>query len=381
MSSDEELEQQEWAKRPIRRFLPNRKFKRRHLGTPADSIADDATDQIDLLDFVLFVVNRNIPVPINADFKPRDRWGLLGDGASYLAYKIRLPDPDEERVGKYWMEGTDIVLKRTYSSSSSIQMPKQKQSRFLPVMSELAVLWHQPIMEHENIIESLGVTWDIEQGAEPSIWPVLLLEYSECGSLAGLNITLSFEQQTRICIDIANALLCLHSCGVAHCDVKSENVLLFVEYNEDEALTFTAKLNDFGSAVLNVSPDTDLPNGIVRTKPWSAPEAANHLKGLDVFKTDIFSFGMLFWRVILNEDLFFNVRSTDRLEELEEMKKTGEILQLALATVSRLYSGSHAVIAEKVLKLTLPASPHKRATGFESVLSILTGEEIQSSRY
>ena len=53
-------------------------------------------------------------------------------------------------------------------------------------MTELAILWNKPIMEHENIIQSLGVTWDIEQDTEPSIWPVLLFEYSECGSLAGL---------------------------------------------------------------------------------------------------------------------------------------------------------------------------------------------------
>ena len=375
MSSNEGHEPHEPAKRRIHELLLKRKSKRRHAEPPADSTAD-GTNQLDLLDLVLFVVSRNIPVPLNADFKPRDRWGLLDDGRSYMAYKVRVPDPDAERVGKYWVPGTDIVLKRTYASSS-IQMTTPKQSRFSQVMSELAILWHKPIMEHENIIESLGVTWDIEQDTEPSIWPVLLFEYSECGSLAGLKTPLSFEQNIQICVDVANALLCLHSCGVAHCDVKSENVLLFVEYEEDGQVTFTAKLNDFGFAVLNISPDTDLPNGIARTKPWNAPEATNHLRGLEVFKTDIFSFGMFFWRVILNDDLFFEVRSA----RLEEMKTTGEILHLALATVAALDSGTQVVIVENVLKVTLPASPQSRANGFGSVLHILTGEKVPNSRY
>ena len=92
MSSDEAHEPHESAKRRIRDLLLKRKSKRGHLEPPTDSTAD-GTDQLDLLDLVLFVVSRNIPVPLNADFKPRDRWGLLDDGRSYMAYKIRLPDP------------------------------------------------------------------------------------------------------------------------------------------------------------------------------------------------------------------------------------------------------------------------------------------------
>ena len=85
---------------------------------------------------------------------------------------------------------------------------------------------------------------------------------------------------------------------------------------------------------------------------------------------------MLFWRLILNDDPFFDAR----LEQLEEMKTTGEILKRALATVAPLYSGSQAVVVENVLKVTLPASPQSRAKGFESVLHILTGEEVENSR-
>src|SRR5205814_2033149 len=81
--------------------------------------------EIDLLDFVVFVLTRNIPVPLTAEFKPRDSWGLLGEGASYLAYKIRLPDPSEERVGKFWVPGEDIVLKRTYVASSEYETRKK----------------------------------------------------------------------------------------------------------------------------------------------------------------------------------------------------------------------------------------------------------------
>src|SRR5205814_3100052 len=122
------------------------------------------------------------------------------------------------------------------------------RSPFSPVMSELAILRHEPIMAHPNIIECLGVTWDIEQVTEPSIWPVLVLEYSECGSLAEFNKSLPFDTKIRICIDIGSALQCLHSCGVAHCDIKSENVLVFVEYDDAGSMMLSSKLTDFGCA-------------------------------------------------------------------------------------------------------------------------------------
>lgn len=376
--SDEEYEPRERIEKQPRRFLKRNLKKRRILVQSYESAANEGP-QLDLLDFIFFVTSRNIPVLMKAEFKPHDRWGLLGEGASYLAYKVRdIDSPDG--VGRFWAPGEDIVLKRTYATSSIHTTSKHTQSRFLPVMSELAILWNKSIMEHYNIVKCLGVTWDIEQDTELSIWPVLILEYCECGSLAGYVKNLSFEEGFQICVSLADALLCLHSCGVAHCDIKPKNVLLFVEYCEDGSVVLSAKLSDFGCAVLEVTERTDLPNGIAKTRPWNAPESGGHLKGFDVFKTDIFSFGMIFWWIILGDDPVFDVNSVSALEKLEENKKAGKILELALVTVDKRYSGTQAMVLGNLLKLTVAMDPKSRATSFETVLQLLTGEQTIVSR-
>ena len=90
---------------------------------------------------------------------------------------------------------------------------------------------------------------------------------------------------------------------------------------------------------------------------------------------------MLVWRVFLDDDAFFGICSADRREQLEEIKRDGNILELALATLAQRYTGDQAMVLENVLRVTLVTEPYCRATGFEAVLELLTGEETESSRY
>jgi serine/threonine protein kinase len=87
------------------------------------------------------------------------------------------------------------------------------------------VLCDPPAKEHRNIITLLGITWDTEPVSQ-DIWPVLIIEYSQFGSLNEFKFP-DFESKVSLCADVAEGLLFLHECQVAHCDVKSENVLVW----------------------------------------------------------------------------------------------------------------------------------------------------------
>ena len=73
---------------------------------------------------------------------------------------------------------------------------------------------------------------------------------------------LSLSQKLQIAIDIAEAMVFLHSSGIIHRDLKSLNVLI--------APDSTAKLVDFGSS--RIIDTNSTMTGAVGTARWMAPE-------------------------------------------------------------------------------------------------------------
>jgi serine/threonine protein kinase len=134
-------------------------------------------------------------------------------------------------------------------------------------------------------------------------------------------------------------LINLHECGIVHGDVKCENVLVFQEGD-----SVIAKISDFGNSVIisEVSNFCQLPGG---TPPWNAPEWQDSLKKEYLYLTDVYSYGLLVWRVILNDKEVLEERPflfthesclLDTSEpyiivnDLEEFKRSNELLQLVL---------------------------------------------------
>jgi hypothetical protein len=79
--------------------------------------------------------------------------------------------------------------------------------------------------------------------------------------------------------------------------------------------------------------------GIAYTKPWNAPEYDGPLPGTEVMKTDVYSFGMLFWRSITNNGPFSEISLrpsyVDQLEDIEALKLSEHILSFALSSSTR----------------------------------------------
>uniref|UniRef100_A0A1D2A5N4 Protein kinase domain-containing protein n=2 Tax=Auxenochlorella protothecoides TaxID=3075 RepID=A0A1D2A5N4_AUXPR len=120
---------------------------------------------------------------------------------------------------------------------------------------------------------------------------MLVTEYCEggnlCNNIAAGRVTW-FRRGRKIALDVAKALVFLHSRRIVHFDLKSPNILL--------ARDGTAKISDVGMAkILN----RDYITGAVGTLAWAAPEMLWGERCSE--KADIYSYGIVLWEMCTGE--------------------------------------------------------------------------------
>ena len=335
--------------------------KRRRIGQDKDNNFEEAGPQdnvpikaqkplspsYEFLHVAALIVDMEIPMLFPGEARPRNSYALLGSGGSFLVFKEpRTMNDVHVQPHEIWSLADDIVLKRTRSQLHHSSPNRNSESaRYASIMAELQIFSNPSVREHENIIDFLGLTWDFESNANgvESVWPVLALEAAHCTMEALLfeSRDAPMPSKLKYCHDIAKALEFLHSAGVAHCDIKAENVLICMS----PLSGMVAKLTDFGGAILDVTTETYLPYGIVGTPPWNAPEWNQELVGLDIFKTDVYSLGMLIWRAAATcgflEDMRNDiVQREDLIRIIESKKKSDEMVGMALRDIQASDSGS-----------------------------------------
>ncbi|KAL4424194.1 hypothetical protein ABPG75_001495 [Micractinium tetrahymenae] len=120
---------------------------------------------------------------------------------------------------------------------------------------------------------------------------LLVTEYCEGGNLAH-NLRARtvgwYRRGKKIALDVARALVYLHSRRIIHLDIKSANVLLTRDG--------TAKVGDVGMAKIMAG---DYVSGVVGTLAWSAPELL--LGDRCTEKADIYSMGVVLWEIATGE--------------------------------------------------------------------------------
>jgi len=114
--------------------------------------------------------------------------------------------------------------------------------------------------------------------------------------------SISWEQKRAFALDIASGLEALHRCHVIHGDLKPENIILFREPSPTSGSLLVAKLNDFGSAIVE---DTTPGKGVSRERrlymgtPIYVPPIVRESSGRVPFHVmpfcDIFSLGLVLW--------------------------------------------------------------------------------------
>jgi hypothetical protein len=89
------------------------------------------------------------------------------------------------------------------------------EARYRSLISELCVLQHDKIKTHPNIIDLIGITWDIEP-MSLTAWPVFVTQKADCGDLDSFlfsndfSTQLDFDTKVRICAGILDGLGVLH---------------------------------------------------------------------------------------------------------------------------------------------------------------------------
>jgi len=181
------------------------------------------------------------------------------------------------------------------------------QDRFTALMMEAYVLGHRPLHDHENIVTMTEINMAIRSSTPLQISPALCLERAPHGTLDSFEQSVSKSQvswamRKMLCYDVAAGVKALHECGVVHGDLKAENVLIF----DHPVRGYIAKISDFGSAAI-LPTDESQPQRIrlsAFTPPWNAPEATSYMAPSELPLTDVYSLGLLMWRILVHRDPF-----------------------------------------------------------------------------
>ena len=192
----------------------------------------------------------------------------------------------EGRYGKVY-RATDLKTNRTVAAKK-INMQRHPPKIRTRMEREIDILRRIP--HHPNIVKFLHATTD-DSG---DIW--IFMELCSLGNLDDycLKNTIFIEDKFRIMLQIAGAILHVHTLDIIHRDVKPDNILVTLE---DEQLV--TKLSDFGVAKLGDV--TRIFQTYAGTEVYMAPElfdVLEYIKDPNTKQTysisvDIFSFALL----------------------------------------------------------------------------------------
>lgn len=196
---------------------------------------------------------------------------------------------------------------------------------------ELQILRNKFIKNHPNIVQLLGICWkSVKDGV---LMPSFVLEAAEIDLEKYLDNpkAVEYRKVLGLAVDIATGVQALHDVGIIHGDIKPANVLIF----KDSQLTYVAKIADFGSSLLrsDIRSPMKLPFG---SGFWQAPECRNHLDGEQLLKADVYSVGLVLWRLLGGDMMHLSLDAVkdDGLTRdafFEQMKRSDEKRIPALA--------------------------------------------------
>ncbi|KAM5572055.1 hypothetical protein ABKV19_012230 [Rosa sericea] len=172
----------------------------------------------------------------------------------------------------------DVAIKLISQPEEDADLAVLLENQFT---SEVALLFR---LQHPNILTFVGAC------KKPPVF-CIITEYLSGGSLRKYlhqqePHSLPLSLVLKLALDIARGMQYLHSQGILHRDLKSENLLL----GED----MSVKVADFGISCLESQCGSA--KGFTGTYRWMAPEMIkekHHTK-----KVDVYSFGIVLWELL-----------------------------------------------------------------------------------
>ncbi|CEL10299.1 hypothetical protein ASPCAL13420 [Aspergillus calidoustus] len=244
-------------------------------------------------------------------------------------------------------------------------------------IDELKALSAPDVRSHPNINRLRGIAFETQSHrSDGTLFPVLMSDPSPLGNL------LDFVQDIirmvdgpywECCLDVARGLQVLHVNNFIHGDVKCENVLVFPTA-AFEGRKFIAKLTDFGCSMdlstMEANTHTKLRGA---TPPYDAPESDRLIQRELLPSTDVYSYGLLVWRVAIDgADPFTHQRyqfgaeheaTSAKQARIREDKRSETILSIALSAIYDMGLGLEADTADglgEVLSIALSSNPAER---------------------
>lgn len=211
--------------------------------------------------------------------------------------KQQAPSPSPEKVGPYKIE---TLLNRGGMSLLYLGLhPETRQPLAIKVLSEEFVNHQEAVerflkeaqiialTEHPNIVKLFG-----EGRWERGLY--IAMEFIQGVSLKQFisQQSLSLRRALEIALQVAYALLHLHTHGVIHRDLKPENILM----TEEGAV----KLIDFGIAQLHSEASRPPPTGIMGTPNYMSPEQKEDPHRVS-YASDIYSLGVILYELIIGK--------------------------------------------------------------------------------
>ena len=296
--------------------------------------------------------------------------GYIDEGTSFIVKSAVIANESMAGELQGRLTGDKVAVKHVN--------PLDSDERLESVCLEILSLMHPPLRDHKNIIDLLGITWTNE--GEHSLLPAIVVEFAEYGSLDKylVNTPLDSAAKANLCIGVAEGIDILHQCSIIHGDVKCENVLV----TRDLKGAAVPKLADFGFSF--VLPHEQAGAKLVGTPRWNAPELSEgdtagfpRDPGL-LPLLDIYSYGLLVWRVLLDGRDPFNDPVNISTEDVLVLKiLSNEPLRRACLSVRTLLvevdnNDPYLLGFENVFKATLPRNPMERLRNLSWVKNSLS---------
>ncbi|KAF4449677.1 serine/threonine protein kinase [Fusarium austroafricanum] len=248
------------------------------------------------------------------------------------------------------------------------------------IITELSVISHPGLREHPRILDIYGFAWDQQvMSSGESVLPVIMEEYGEFGTITQfLHRAQSVGLDTKLMLasDIAHAVYALHQNGIAHSDLKPDNILV-VQHNAETRPM--AKLSDFGLSIFLDQHDSTKV-WTAGTRPWMAPEHMTPVTTDQLLKADVYSCGLILWSILLDGQLPWELEafeSNNPMESFELVKKdpqmlmdisigflrdSGTIPEERMGEISNLFESLLTTAEDRSLDLLLAYQPELLAT-------------------
>ncbi|KAL8197924.1 hypothetical protein R6Q57_030082 [Mikania cordata] len=230
-------------------------------------------------------------------FDSLESWSMILDSENVETWEVAKEDQEEWTadlsqlfIGNKFASGAHSriyrgIYKQRAVAVKMVRIPTHKEETRIMLeqqfKSEVALLSR---LYHPNIVQFIAAC------KKPPVY-CIITEYMSQGTLRMyLNkkepYSLSTETVLRLALDISRGMEYLHSQGVVHRDLKSNNLLL-----NDE---MRVKVGDFGTSCLETQ--TQESKGNMGTYRWMAPEMVKEKPYTR--KVDVYSFGIVLWELI-----------------------------------------------------------------------------------